>query len=59
MTYSPLDPIRIPVRLAQLLHYFDGRATSEVLEAIAQDHRLQLTPDLIRRLIDYEILAPA
>lgn len=59
VTYSPLDPIQLPVRLAQLLHYFDGRATSEALDAIAQDHRLQLTPDLIRKLVDYGILAPA
>lgn len=59
VTYSPLDPIQLPVRLAQLLHYFDGRTTSEALEAIAEDHRLQLTPDLILRLVDYGVLAPA
>lgn len=58
-TYSPLDPLRIPLKLAQVLHYFDGRPTSEATEAIEQEHQLQLTPSLIRKLVDYGVLVPA
>ncbi len=57
-TYSPLDPLRIPLRLAQVLHYFDGRPTSEATEAIEREHQLQLTPSLIRKLVDYGVLVP-
>jgi hypothetical protein len=58
MTCRPLDPLRIPIRLTHLLHYFDGRPTSEATEATEREHNLKLTPSLIWKLVDYEILAP-
>lgn len=58
MTYSPLDPLRMPIRLAQALHHFDGRPTREAVEAIERDHGFQVTASLVRKLVDYRILVP-
>jgi hypothetical protein len=55
-TYSRLDPIDIPRELFDALASFDGRETTEVVSEIARERRLRLAPDLIRRLVDFEVL---
>jgi hypothetical protein len=54
--YSPFDPLLMPERLAQVLHYFDGRATEEALQAIRVEQSVQLDSRLVRRLVDFGIL---
>jgi hypothetical protein len=39
-----------------LLWYFDGRPTTEVIEQIIEEKKLRITPDLLRRLVDFKIL---
>lgn len=50
------EPIEAPAVLLAVLHYFDGRPTSEVLAAIQHQTRIQLSPGLVRRLYDFGIL---
>src|SRR4029078_3459631 len=57
--YSPLNPLRVPLRVAQVLHYFDGRATSEAVKTIAREHQLRLAPGLLRKLVDFKVLVAA
>ena len=59
MSYNQFDPFDLPTPLMMLLPYFDGRPTVEALEAIAANEDTVLSEDLIRRLIDFEVLIPA
>jgi hypothetical protein len=55
-TYSPFDPLLMSERLAHVLHYFDGRPTEEVLQAILVEQNIRMSPELVRRLWDFGIL---
>jgi hypothetical protein len=43
----------------RLIPYFDGRPTNEIVSQIAEKEGLRFTPELLRRLVDFKILAPA
>jgi hypothetical protein len=58
-TYSTYDPIEIPIRLLGVLQHFQGQATSEALAAVAARENVNLTPDLVRRLFDFDLLVSA
>lgn len=59
VTYSRYDPLFMPERLMRVLPEFDGRATEEALAAIQRDHGIRVAPSLVRRLIDFGVLAAA
>jgi Fe-S-cluster containining protein len=51
-----VGPLRLPGELVDQLHRFDGRPTAEVLGEIRKAAGLELTPGLVRKLVDYGIL---
>jgi hypothetical protein len=55
-TYSPLDPLDVPQSVIAVLPYFDGRSTTESMANIEQQEGLRLSPGLVRKLVDFEIL---
>jgi hypothetical protein len=55
-SYSPYDPLDIPNQLLSLLHHFDGRPTAAVIREISEREDLDLEPELVRRLADFQIL---
>ncbi|HZS45007.1 MAG TPA: hypothetical protein VFC63_07890 [Blastocatellia bacterium] len=57
-TYSKFDPLELPKPMMNLLHYFDGRPTGEVLQQIAEDEGIRLDSGAVRKLTDFEILVP-
>lgn len=57
-TYSDLDPLDIPNPVLNVLHYFDGRPTTEVVAEIAAQEGIRLETDLVRKLADFRILVP-
>lgn len=59
MSYNEFDPFYLPKSLITMLPYFDGRPTVEALEAIVADEDTVLSEDLIRRLVDFEVLISA
>jgi hypothetical protein len=59
VTYSGYDPLELPRRLLDTLPYFDGRPVGASLRAVEDEERLRLRPALVRKLVDFEILAPA
>jgi hypothetical protein len=58
-TYNPYDPLDLPRILLDALGYFDGRPTAEVLRRLRAERRLNLQPDLVRRLVDFGLLIPS
>jgi len=48
----------IPNPVLNVLHYFDGRPTSEVVAEITAKEGISLEPDLVRKLADFRILVP-
>lgn len=58
-TYSPFDPIELPAELIEALHCFDGQPIAEALEQMVDEHALELTPELVQRLVDFDVLADA
>jgi hypothetical protein len=40
----------------ELLPYFDGRPTKDVLEAIAAERGIALDPALVRKMADFALL---
>jgi len=54
--YNPYDPLKLPKDLFNALGYFDGRPTSEALDAIADREGLELDPSLVRKLTDFGVL---
>lgn len=58
ITYSEYDPVDMPRTLLELLHYFDGRPTEEVLNAIEREKGVRLDPALVRKLMDFALLVP-
>ncbi|HKO96484.1 MAG TPA: hypothetical protein VJU86_05815 [Pyrinomonadaceae bacterium] len=57
--YNPYDPISLPIELMTVLGYFDGRPTSEALDAILEFENVRLEPALIRKLTDFGVLVAA
>jgi hypothetical protein len=58
VTYSPLDALAVSSEVLQLLHYFDGRPTSDARHEIAVHEAIELDDDLLRALVDYRLLVP-
>ena len=58
ITYNTYDPVDVPNIVMALLHYFDGRPTSEALAAIAAETGIQIDPSLVRKLADFRLLVP-
>jgi hypothetical protein len=58
-TYLASDPLDVPDTLMQLLPFFDGRPTDEALAVIAQERGINLDPELVRKLVDFQLLVPA
>jgi hypothetical protein len=58
-TYSSYDPLGIPRQLLEVLNYFDGRPTEEAVQAIYDEKDINLTPALVRKLADFQVLMPA
>jgi hypothetical protein len=57
-SYSRSDPLDLPPVLLRALPAFDGRPIRAVLRALAADADLVLEEDLVRKLLDFEILLP-
>lgn len=55
-TYSDFDPVDIPQSVMELLPYFDGRPTDQVLSAIARERGVTLDPALVRKMVDFKLL---
>jgi hypothetical protein len=58
ITYSPFDPIEMPRALFDVLSEFDGRPTDDVLAAL-QERGIELPLDVLRKLVDFAVLARA
>jgi hypothetical protein len=58
VTYRPYDPLAISKVVLDLLPYFDGRPTAQVLKRIRKEKGIALGEDLVRRLADFQILVP-
>lgn len=56
ISYSQYDPLLMPLRLARVLHYFDGRATADALEAILTNEGIRIDLGLVRRMVDFGVL---
>jgi hypothetical protein len=57
-TYSKYDPLDVPGEVMELLPYFDGRPTADALRIIAKERSIRLDPALIRKMVDFGLLAP-
>jgi hypothetical protein len=57
-TLSDTDPIDVSNVVMDLLQYFDGRPTEEVLDAIAREKELILDRSLVRKMVDFGMLVP-
>ena len=55
--YSNIDPLRVPKKLLDVLHHFDGRPTDETLDEIDEQHGLCIAPGVVRKLVDFELLS--
>lgn len=58
-TYSEYDPIDVPRVVLDLLAQFDGRPTATVLKAIAAEEGIDIAPDLLRKMADFDLLVDA
>ena len=56
-TYSPYAPVTLPRTLLDVLPYFDGRPVGEALQTIEAERGLRVSPGLVRKLVDFAILA--
>ena len=54
--YSGCDPLTLPLDLLPLLSYFEGRTVEKALNIILEETQFEIEPDLVRRLLDFEIL---
>lgn len=52
------DVLTLSARVMRLLPYFDGRPRIEIIAQIEAQEHLRFTDDLLRRLLDFRILAP-
>lgn len=51
-----VDVFRLSTKVMRLLPYFDGRPTREILQQIIEKEGLRFTTELLRRLVDFNIL---
>ena len=58
-TYSDYDPIEIPRELAAVLGELDAPSIDEGLARIADAHGLELTDELVVKLVDFGVLVDA
>jgi hypothetical protein len=58
-TYSEYDPLDIPGAVMELLPYFDGRPTVDVLAAIADERGISVDAALVRKMADFGLLVPS
>jgi hypothetical protein len=58
-TLNETDPIDVSNIVMELLQYFDGRPTEEVLDAIAREKELTLDRSLVRKMVDFGVLVPS
>jgi hypothetical protein len=56
--HNGADPLELSRALMDLLPYFDGRPTTEALQAIEAAEGARIDPALVRRLVDFGILIP-
>jgi hypothetical protein len=58
--YDGGDRLALPTRVLSALHHFDGSvSTAQALRTIRADTGLAIAPDLVRLLVDFEILVAA
>jgi len=55
-TYSGYDTMRLSKSVISVLPYFDGRPVAEVLDEIVEKEKLRVSPALLRKLVDFEML---
>ena len=58
VTYRDYDPLLVTPAVFAALEKFDGRPTASVVAEVAAQGGPPLEPELLRRLVDYEILVP-
>ena len=59
VSYRGTDPLDLDPVILEVLPYFDGRPTSEVLRSIEESLGIRVERDLVSRLSDFEILTPS
>lgn len=57
VSYSEYAPLLLPSVVLNLLPYFEGRTVDEALKMIDEKEQIEMEPALVRRLLDFEILA--
>ena len=58
-TYSGMDPLTMPRALFDVLGDFDDRTAASAIAAIEAKHSLKVEPDVVGRLVDFQVLLPA
>jgi hypothetical protein len=58
-TYSGMDPLTLPRALFDVLGDFEGRTAASAIAAIEAEQGLTIEPDVVGRLIDFQVLLPA
>ncbi len=56
--YRDSDPLDLDPAILEILPHFDGRTTLDVLGTIQQNLGIRVEEDLVRRLVDFEMLTP-
>lgn len=56
LAYSPYDPLRVPRRVFDALHHFDGRPTEKALRAIELEEGYELSAEAVGKLADFGVL---
>lgn len=59
VTYSALDAVDLPSELVSLLPRFDGRPTDVILAELAEQYGVEIEPDFLQHLVDWDILVAA
>jgi hypothetical protein len=57
--YSGNDPLKLPRKLLEVLPYLQSQPIAEALQAVQREKGLRLSLDVVRKLIDFDILAAA
>jgi hypothetical protein len=57
--YSGSDPLEMTPEVMQILPYFDGRPLEQILRTLREELRVEVEKDLVKKLLDFEILASA
>jgi len=57
VTYCTTDPLRLPAALVAALPTFDGRPLEQIRDDLADEQHMTLSDALIRKLVDFEVLA--